>query len=102
MWEKEVSGPKAFQTALLWTIYCVAFLSHSQKTATLITKMKQMMGSLDRDTMARAFRMFLFRIEAVVAADGNFIEYIHFRYILLPSFFYFYKIGSFSAVLCYF
>jgi len=36
--------------------------------------MKEMMVSLDRDTVARACRRFRFRIEAVVAADGNFIE----------------------------
>ena len=64
--------------------------------------MKEMMGSLDRDTVARACRMFRFRIEAVVAADSDFIKYILSRCILLPTFFNFNRIGSFSAVLCYF
>jgi len=42
--------------------------------AALIAKMKEMVGSLDRDTMARACSRFRFRNEAVVATDGNFIE----------------------------
>jgi hypothetical protein len=30
------------------------------------------MGSLGRDTVAKAFKWYTFRIEAVVAADGDF------------------------------
>jgi len=37
-------------------------------------KIKEVMGSLDRDTMARDCRRLRFRIEAVVTADGDFIE----------------------------
>jgi hypothetical protein len=32
------------------------------------------MGSLDRDTVAKAFKWYTSRIETVVAADGDFIE----------------------------
>jgi hypothetical protein len=43
-------------------------------TPCLISKMKEAMGSLNRDTIARAFKLFWSRLEAVVEADGNFIE----------------------------
>jgi hypothetical protein len=32
------------------------------------------MGSLNRDTMARAYRQYRSRIEAIVDVDSNFIE----------------------------
>jgi hypothetical protein len=41
----------------------------------LILKIKEVMGSLDRETVARACRQFWSRIEAMVEADGDFIEY---------------------------
>ena len=44
------------------------------KIADLIEKIKEVMGSLDRDTVARSCRRFCSRIEAVIAADGDFIE----------------------------
>jgi hypothetical protein len=44
------------------------------KTEDLIKKIKEVMGPLDRDTVAKACRRFRSRIEAVVEADGNFIE----------------------------
>ncbi len=44
------------------------------KTEDLILKIKEVMGSLDRDTVAKAFKWHTSRIEAVVAADGDFIE----------------------------
>jgi hypothetical protein len=37
--------------------------------------MKEAMGSLDRDTEAKACRSFCSSIEAVVADDGDLIEY---------------------------
>jgi hypothetical protein len=37
-------------------------------------KIKEVMGSLNRDTAVKAFKWYTSRIEAVVAADGNFIE----------------------------
>jgi hypothetical protein len=39
--------------------------------------MKVAMGSLDRDTVAKACRRFCPRIEAVVADVGVFIEYVN-------------------------
>jgi hypothetical protein len=40
----------------------------------LIQKIKEVMGSLDRDTVAKAYTSFRSRIEVVFTADGNFIE----------------------------
>jgi hypothetical protein len=37
--------------------------------------MKEVLGNLDRDTMAKACRRFRFRIEAVVAANGDFLYF---------------------------
>jgi hypothetical protein len=56
------------------------------------------MGSLARDTLAKACMSFWSRIEAVVTADGSFIEYVD---CISANFFYFNKIGCFSAVLCH-
>jgi hypothetical protein len=36
--------------------------------------MKEVMGNLDRDTVAKAYRRFGSRIEAVVAANGDFLN----------------------------
>jgi hypothetical protein len=36
--------------------------------------MKEMMGNLDRDTVAKVYRRFRSRIEAVEAANGDFFE----------------------------
>jgi hypothetical protein len=43
-------------------------------SAALMEKITEVMGNLDRDTVAKACRQFRSRIEAVVAADGDFIE----------------------------
>jgi hypothetical protein len=40
----------------------------------LVQKIKEVMGSLERDTVANARRRFWSRIEAMVEADGDFIE----------------------------
>jgi hypothetical protein len=37
-------------------------------------KIMEMMGSLDRDTMANACRQFWSMVEAMVVADGNFFR----------------------------
>ncbi len=42
------------------------------KTEDLILKIKEVMGSLDRDTVAEAFKRYMLRIESVVTADGYF------------------------------
>ncbi len=44
------------------------------KTEDLILKIKEVMGSLDRDTVAKAFKWCRSRIEDVIASDGDFIE----------------------------
>ncbi len=43
-------------------------------SAALMDKITEVMGNLNRDTVAKACRWFWSRIEAVVAADGDFIE----------------------------
>jgi hypothetical protein len=44
-------------------------------TEDLIQKIKEVMGSLDRDTLTKAFKRYRSRIKAVVAAaDGQFVE----------------------------
>jgi hypothetical protein len=40
----------------------------------LVRKIKEVMGRLEKDTMDMACNRFMSRIEAVVAAGGNFIE----------------------------
>jgi hypothetical protein len=44
------------------------------KTEDLILKIKEVMGSLDRDTVAKTFKWYMYRIEAVITADSEFIE----------------------------
>jgi hypothetical protein len=46
------------------------------KTADLILKIKEVMGSLGRDTVAKAYNSYMVRIEAFVTADGYLIEYM--------------------------
>jgi hypothetical protein len=55
--------------------------------------MKEVMGSLGRDTLAKACTSFRPRIEAVFTADGSFIECVDCQYVSLLIFFYFNKIG---------
>ena len=62
-------------------------------TAYPISKIMEVMGSLDRDTMAKAFNRFRSSTEALVAADGHFIEKVDSQYVPLPIYFYFDKIG---------
>jgi hypothetical protein len=49
--------------------------------------MKEVMGSLGRDTLAKACTSFRTRIEAVFTADGSFIEYVDCQYVSLLIFF---------------
>jgi hypothetical protein len=44
------------------------------KSKDLIQKIKEVMGSLSRDTLAKACTSFRSRIEVVFTADGSFIE----------------------------
>jgi hypothetical protein len=55
--------------------------------------MKEVIGSLGRDTLAKACTSFRPRIEAVFTADGSFIEYVDCQYVSPLIIFYFNKIG---------
>jgi hypothetical protein len=64
-----------------------------KKCKDLIQKMKEVMGSVARDTLAKACTSFRSRIEALFTADGIFIEYVDCQHVSLPNVFYFNKIG---------
>ena len=59
------------------------------KTEDLILKIKEAMGSLDRDTVAKAYRRFRSISEAVVAADVYLIEYSYSQFVYLLMCFYY-------------
>jgi hypothetical protein len=63
------------------------------KSKDLIQKMKELMRSLARGTLAKACMSFRSRIEALFTAYGSFIEYIDCQYVSLLIIFYFNKIG---------
>ncbi len=48
--------------------------SPQDNSDSLVHKMTEMMGNPDKNTMARACEHFMYRIEALVEADGNFID----------------------------
>ncbi len=48
--------------------------SPQDNSDSLVHKMTEMMGNPDKNTMARACKHFMSRIEALVEADGNFID----------------------------
>jgi hypothetical protein len=97
-WEEEVCPPsspdcKPFDyfvrgVSELWVI-----AKFRNKSKDLIQKIKEMMGTLARDTLAKAYMSFRSRIDAIFAADGSFIEYVDCQYVYLLIFFYFNKIG---------
>ena len=47
--------------------------------AALTKKIKEVVGSLDRDTVARSSRRLRFRMEVVITADGDFIEFSFYK-----------------------
>jgi hypothetical protein len=55
--------------------------------------MKEVVGSLGRDTLAKACMSFRSRIEALFIADSSFIESIDCQYVSLLIVFYFNKIN---------
>ncbi len=71
------------------------------KSKDLIQKVKEVMGSLVRDILAKACTSFRSKIEAIFTANGFFIEYVDSEYVSVLTVFYFNKIGCFSAVLCH-
>ncbi len=48
-------------------------LKPHNKTEDLVQKIKEMVGSLDRDTVAKASKRYRSRIEAIVIADVHFV-----------------------------
>jgi hypothetical protein len=79
MWAKEIWPPSSPDCRPLNYFVCgvsefsVNAKTHN-KTVYLILKIMVVMESLDRDTVAKAYRRFRSSSEAVVAADGYFIE----------------------------
>jgi hypothetical protein len=79
VWEKEIWPPSLPDcNPLDYFVWGVAELQVNKApystTDSLISKIKEVMGNLDRATVARACKRFRSRIEAVVKADGDFIE----------------------------
>jgi hypothetical protein len=56
------------------------------KSKDLIQKMKEVMGFLARDTLAKASTSFRARIGALFTAEGSFIEYVDCQYVSLIFF----------------
>ncbi len=104
VFEKEMWPPSSTDwDSFVWISLGVsglrANLKPCNKTENLVPKIKEVMRSLDRNTMAKACMRS--RMEAVFTADGSFIEYVDCQYVSLLIFFYVNKIGWFSAVLCH-
>jgi hypothetical protein len=70
-----------------------ANLKPHNKTKNLLPKIKEVMRSFNRNTMAKACMSFRSRMEAVFTVDGSFIEYDDCQYVSLQILFYFNKIG---------
>ncbi len=98
MWAKEIWPLSSPDCKLLDYIVCgvsefrVNAKPHN-KTVYLIPKIMEVMESLDRDTVAKTYRRFRSSSEAVVAADGYFIEKSSSQYVSLLMCFYFDEIG---------
>ncbi len=106
VFEKEIWPPSSTDCySFVWTSLGVsglrANLKPHNKTENLVPKIKEVMRSLDRNTMTKACMSFRSRMESVFTADGSFIECDDCQYVSLLIFFYFNKIGWFSAVLCH-
>ncbi len=96
--EKEIWPPSSPVCSPLdyfaWGVFELRVTAKSRnKSKDLIQKIKEVMGSLARDTVAKACMSFRSRIEALFTADGNCIEYVDCQYVSLLKFFYFNKIG---------
>ncbi len=86
VWEEEVWFPsspdcKPFDYFVLGVSELRVKAKSRNKSKDLIKKMKEVMGSLARDTLAKACTSFRSRIQAVFTADGSFIEYVDFHYV---------------------
>ncbi len=79
MWEKEIWPPSSLdRNPLYYFVWGVFELGVKAKfhyrTKDLIPKIRGVMGSLVRNTVAKACNRFRSQVEAVVAAGGIFIE----------------------------
>ncbi len=97
-WVKEVCPPCSPDCNpfdyFVWGVFELQVIAKFRnKSNDLILKMKEVMGSLGRDTPAKACTSFRSKIEAVFTADGSFIEYVDCQYVSLLIFFYSDKIG---------
>jgi hypothetical protein len=82
MWEKEIWPPSSPGCNPLDYLMC----GISEYRVNVKPKIMEVMGSLDRDTMAKAFKRFRSSTEALVAAVGHFIEKVDSQYVPLPIF----------------
>ncbi len=103
MWDKEIWPPSSPDCKPLEYFVCgvsefrVNVKPHNE-TAYWILKIMAVMESLDKDTMAKAFRRFRSISEAVVAADGYFIKYSYSQFVYQLVCFYFNEILPYYAV----
>jgi hypothetical protein len=76
-----------------WGVFELRVTAKSRnKSKDLIQKIKEVMGFLARDTVAKACMSFRSMIEAFFTTDGSCIEYVDCQYVSV-KFFYFNKIG---------
>jgi hypothetical protein len=80
-WLKEIWPPSSPDCNPLdyyvWSICeCEVNKAPHNTSASLVTKIKEVMASLSRDTVAKACRWFRQRIEAVMEAGGDFLKII--------------------------
>jgi hypothetical protein len=98
MWEKEIWPPSSPACNPLDYFICgISEYRVNVKphiiTPHPISKIMEVMGSHDRDTMAKAFKRFRSSTEALVAADGHFIDKVDSQYVPLQVYFDVDKIG---------
>jgi hypothetical protein len=79
VWEKEIWPPSSPDCNLLdyfaWGVFSLRVRAKPHnKTKALIPKIRGMMVSLARNTVAKACKRFRSQIETVIAAGGIFIE----------------------------
>ncbi len=88
MWDREVWPPISpdynhLDNFVLGGSELMVKAKPHNKTEDLILKIKEVMGSFDRDTVAKAYNSYTARIEAFVAADGYFIEWMDSQFVHL-------------------
>ncbi len=92
VFEKEIWPPSSTDCySFVWISLGVSGLRVNlkphNKTENLLPKIKEVMRSFVRNTMAKACMSFRSRMEAVFTADGSFIEYVDCQYVSLLIFF---------------